>query len=87
MGDEIWIPSDLNKSREIYYKLKDPAPEYRRFHEGFLWVANLTKFFVNYLNFLDEQDELVTLQYFRARFFQYLVLKHGGEQCFQEWHQ
>lgn len=45
VGDQLWILSKLNESlgRKIYYKLRLPAPEYRRFHTPFLWIADLAK--------------------------------------------
>ncbi|KAF4332758.1 DNA (cytosine-5-)-methyltransferase, partial [Fusarium beomiforme] len=39
--DKIWIRSELNSEREMYYRLNRPAKEYRRFFDPFLWVADL----------------------------------------------
>ncbi|KAF4904557.1 DNA (cytosine-5)-methyltransferase 1B [Colletotrichum fructicola] len=55
IGREIWIRSKMNTKaadrgkEDVYYRLKNPSPEYRRFHMGFIWVANLGKHVADYL--------------------------------------
>lgn len=48
IGDHIWIRSTFLTKSDIYYRMKTPAPEYARFHYGFLWLPNLAKHFVDY---------------------------------------
>ncbi|KAM3499563.1 hypothetical protein MY10362_007190 [Beauveria mimosiformis] len=42
--DNIWIQSEENATSDVYYKLGSPAPEYKRFFELFVWVADLAKY-------------------------------------------
>ncbi|KAM3552277.1 hypothetical protein ARSEF4850_007463 [Beauveria asiatica] len=50
--DNIWIRSEENATSDVYYKLASPAPEYKRFFELFVWVADLAKYFVDFLTFM-----------------------------------
>ncbi|KAF2237298.1 S-adenosyl-L-methionine-dependent methyltransferase [Viridothelium virens] len=46
---EICIQSTAGASKNIWYSLGEPAEEYRRYHEAFLWIAEFAKHFVDYL--------------------------------------
>ncbi|KND89375.1 DNA (cytosine-5)-methyltransferase PliMCI [Tolypocladium ophioglossoides CBS 100239] len=45
----LWLQSELNRKRTIYYRLGQPVREYARFFKPLLWVADLAKHFVDYL--------------------------------------
>ncbi|RDL31841.1 uncharacterized protein BP5553_09243 [Venustampulla echinocandica] len=83
----IWIKSAYNsKTRsEIYYHLKKPAPEYARFHDGFLWLANLAKHFVDYSQQCGENQ--VSVFKFRDDFSQWICEHHGESPDFRDWYQ
>lgn len=78
---KIWIQSNRSKNQGIWYELGEPSSEYRRFHEPFLWVADFTKLFVDYL--LDH--ERVEIQNFRSHFYKWIRSQHRGAIGFQHW--
>ncbi|KAB8293434.1 hypothetical protein EYC80_007749 [Monilinia laxa] len=83
----IWLQSDLNTRTEIYYRLKTPTSEYTRFHIGFLWLANLSKHFVDYSLACQEQRKEVSIHNFRSDFAQWGRKIHAGSEKFQSWYQ
>ncbi|KAJ9148477.1 DNA (Cytosine-5)-methyltransferase 1 [Pleurostoma richardsiae] len=85
VGDQIWIRSRYNKDREIYYRLKNPAIEYARFHKPFLWVADLAKHFVDYCEAMTEKGRNVTILDFRSNFSQWLKKAHKNSPSFRAW--
>ncbi|KAI1080410.1 S-adenosyl-L-methionine-dependent methyltransferase [Whalleya microplaca] len=88
VGDQIWIRSELNEKRgkEIYYKLKSPSVEYIRFHEPFLWIADLAKHVIDYCNHLEEEGKRAVLDDFKSRFSIWARRKHPRSAVFQRWH-
>ncbi|WQF78421.1 Putative BAH domain, C-5 cytosine methyltransferase, DNA methylase, C-5 cytosine-specific, active [Colletotrichum destructivum] len=91
VGSDIWIRSDLNAKRlsrghkDICYRLKNPAKEYKRFHSGFLWIADLAKHVVDYLEEAHEENRDVNFQDFRSDFSTWLSQKHEGSLAFSRW--
>jgi DNA (cytosine-5)-methyltransferase 1 len=83
--DDIWIQSPLNADREIYYRLGQPAKEYRRFLEPFLWVADLGKHFVDFMQVMGEKRKRVTISHFRGAFIAWLKSIHGDAPMFLRW--
>ncbi|KAI1377972.1 S-adenosyl-L-methionine-dependent methyltransferase [Hypoxylon crocopeplum] len=88
VGDQIWIRSTLNERNdsEIYYKLISPAPEYARFFEPFLWIADLAKHVLDYCDHLKEKGRRAVLHDFRSQFSIWLVQKHSMSPVFERWH-
>ncbi|KZL75711.1 DNA methyltransferase Dim-2, partial [Colletotrichum tofieldiae] len=93
VGSEIWIRSSLNvaiargKGPDVYYRLKRPSIEYRRYHTGFLWVADLAKHVVDYLSAALDEKRRVVFQDFRSDFNAWLVKKHEDSEVFSQWRQ
>lgn len=83
---DIWIQSDLNtKSKsKIYYRLTTPSSEYERFHEGFVWLANLAKHFVD---FCEACQHPVSIRHFRSDFYTWLEDTHRSSSRFWSWYQ
>ncbi|KAI1821618.1 S-adenosyl-L-methionine-dependent methyltransferase [Xylaria intraflava] len=88
VGDQIWILSELNEylGREIYYKLGSPAPEYRRFHVPFLWIADLGKHVIDYCEHRRDQNERAILYDFKSKFSAWLLSKHQFSVTFDKWY-
>ncbi len=82
VGSEIWIQSVLGQESDVWYRLRSPAPEYDRFHRPFLWVADLAKHAIDFMN----QHRRVSLFRFRSQFFDWLRAVHGLSDVFQSWH-
>ncbi|KAF4865613.1 DNA (cytosine-5)-methyltransferase 1B [Colletotrichum siamense] len=89
VGQEIWIQSQMNtKYKEgVYYRLKSPSPEYRRFHMGFMWVADLSKHVVDYLSAAVDAGRRVLFREFRSDFSAWLLKHHGASEAFTRWRQ
>ncbi|KAK4161823.1 hypothetical protein QBC43DRAFT_346297 [Cladorrhinum sp. PSN259] len=85
VGDQIWVRSHLNASKEIYYKLGKPAIEYERFHVAFLWIADLAKHAADYSGWLIEEGREVALESFRKDFLEWLLKQHGNHHEFLQW--
>lgn len=86
VGDQMWICSLHNSRRNIYYKLKNPSLEYTRYHENFIWVADLAKHVVDFCTHLLKQDRGVTIHLFKEDFSAWLKATHQTNTSFQKWH-
>lgn len=83
--DHIWIKSCANTRSNVYYRLKEPHPHYKRYHDGYLWLANLSKHFVDYALEVAESGDKVSIHNFRRDFADWVEKKHGESVSFQEW--
>ncbi|KAK5995535.1 DNA (cytosine-5)-methyltransferase 1A-like protein [Cladobotryum mycophilum] len=83
--DHIWLRSTLNASRNIYYRLCQPAREYRRFFNPFMWVADLAKHFVDFLKVMGDSKRKVTILHFRSMFATWLRKTHKNAPDFLAW--
>jgi DNA (cytosine-5)-methyltransferase 1 len=84
VDSNIWIQSNVNRESNIWYLLKSPSREYFRFHEKFLWLADLAKHFVDYSQ---ASDGAVSIRDFRSSFSEWLQLVHTESIEFQNWYQ
>ncbi|KAH8903221.1 hypothetical protein BR93DRAFT_918455 [Coniochaeta sp. PMI_546] len=87
VGDQIWIRSKTNGRKEIYYKLKNPATEYERFHTPFIWIADLAKHVVDFCDYMTRRNQVVILRDFQQRFLTWLKKTHKKSPAFRQWHQ
>ena len=78
----ICIQSPQAERNDVWYQLGKPSEEYKRFYWPFLWLAQFTKYFVDYL--LETYD--VTLGHFRSSFFNWLQIRFGKSTSFSKWH-
>ncbi|KAF2487060.1 S-adenosyl-L-methionine-dependent methyltransferase [Neohortaea acidophila] len=78
----VCIQSLMTKKTNIWYRLGRPAAEYKRFYDPFLYVAQFTKYFVEYLL---QSERLVTIDDFRRNFFAWLFVGNSSQPCFQAW--
>ncbi|KAH8661624.1 hypothetical protein BGZ60DRAFT_530574 [Tricladium varicosporioides] len=83
VGGNIWLQSYYNSDTNVYYKLKSPASEYHRFHEGFLWLADFAKHFVDYSQARGRNG--VSVFDFRSDFSTWIKKKHSESREFQNW--
>ncbi len=81
VGKNLWIQSRLGRTLDIWYCLKAPAAQYKRFYEPFLWMADLAKHLVDYMY----HHKRVFLRHLHSRFHQWLQDMHGAEEHFQQW--
>ena len=81
VGSSIWCQSHAGESLNLWYCLRRPSAHYERFHEPFLWLADLAKHLVDYLN----SHELVSLKDLKESFYAWLVNTHGNDIDFQQW--
>lgn len=81
VGPYIWIQSIQGTMFDVWYCLKTPAVEYQRYHEPFVWMADLAKHVVDYLKTHQE----VTLFHFRRRFHEWLHGLYATDVCARRW--
>ena len=81
VGPDIWIQSVESEKCAIWYRLRTPALEYRRYHEPFLWMADLAKHVVDFFS----TDSRVTLYHFREAFYDWLKGLYGSDVQVDQW--
>lgn len=97
VGDQLWVLSRLNETKnkfhgqasrgtDIYYQLKNPATEYARFHNAFLWVADLAKHVVDFCEYKIESGSNVSIHHFREDFARWLRKTHRQSPHFLKWY-
>lgn len=77
----IWIQSVCGKENDVWYCLENPTPEYRRYHDAFLWLADFAKHLIDFMY----NTERVSLSMLRANFYAWLQDIHGHDLAFQQW--
>lgn len=82
VGPEIWIQSVRGRNSSVWYRLGSPAPEYQRYHQPFLWVADLAKHVIDFMN----EHNRISIFHFRSQFSNWLSAVHGSSDIFQSWH-
>jgi DNA (cytosine-5)-methyltransferase 1 len=71
-------------AHDIWYRLNKPTKAYARHHDPFLWVAQLAK---HVLDYLDEQPRAsVGLEHFRSKFQQWLATRFLAHKAFNVWY-
>ncbi|KAH6851486.1 hypothetical protein BKA58DRAFT_395043 [Alternaria rosae] len=73
-----------DKQYDIWYRLAKPAPGYKDFQRSFLWVAQLGKHIIDYVD--SQTVGSVGLNDFHEDFYQWLPLRFGQCADFQQWH-
>lgn len=86
VGDQMWIRSSHNNRRQVYYQLKRPSLEYARYHEKFVWVADLAKHVHDFCEYLLGQGRHVSIHSFKHNFSTWLQAIHGEHLDFQRWY-
>lgn len=81
VGNDIWIQSLKGRRSDVWYRLRTAAKEYQRFHQPFLWIADLAKHVVTFVMAHKE----VTLCDFQQRFYKSLQTMYGLDGRFVSW--
>jgi DNA (cytosine-5)-methyltransferase 1 len=79
-----YVQSELaakDKNYEIWYRLKQPTPQYQTFQDTFLWVAQLGKHVIDYM-----EGSSRSLNCFRANFHLFLTKRFSKNCDFEKWH-
>ncbi|MBE3045366.1 DNA cytosine methyltransferase, partial [Candidatus Bathyarchaeota archaeon] len=87
VNGQIWIRSSRNEvlGQELYYKLGQPSKCYSRYFDKFVWISNLAKYFVDYLEECLEQDKSVCIHDFREAFLETTAARHQESPAFNRW--
>ncbi|KAL6721275.1 hypothetical protein ACLMJK_000377 [Lecanora helva] len=80
---DLWIQSHHSKRFNVWYRLRTPAQEYKRYHKPFLWMAELAKHVVDYLSLCHG----VTLDHFQQKFGNWLEEKYPMDNFIHQWKQ
>lgn len=83
VGSDIWMQSVCGRryGDDIWYRLCDPSPNYKPYHENFLWIADFGKHFIDFLS----ARNTVTLIDFKTDFSVWLKQVHGTDLGFCNW--
>lgn len=81
----VWLQSALNRHRNIYYRLGSPAKEYSRFFQPSLWVADLAKHFVDFLQTIEDCKRKVSIYLLRSIFYTWMERTHQKAPAFLAW--
>ncbi|KAL1899164.1 hypothetical protein Sste5346_003086 [Sporothrix stenoceras] len=81
----ISIRSLLNAGREIYYRLGQPSVVYARFYNPYVWVADLGKHFIDFVDKVTDRDRDVRISHFRRQFSKWLRKTHGKSPAVAAW--
>jgi DNA (cytosine-5)-methyltransferase 1 len=79
----IWIQSIVGEDKGIWYTVSKPHSSYQRYHNAFLWVAELGKHFIDYIS----EFPGATFHDFRrpSRFRDWLFRHHHSSADFRRW--
>lgn len=90
-SDDPWVVAYIQSTRasqdadyDIWFKLHRPSPGYKRYHELFMWVAQLAKHVIDYIE--DHPAHLIELDSFKARFHKWITRRFARQTDFQKWH-
>ncbi|KAI4097082.1 MAG: hypothetical protein LQ344_000491 [Seirophora lacunosa] len=83
VGSDIWVQSVAGRGSHVWYRLIRATPEYARYHEAFLWLADLAKHIIDYLQ--THEREKARLRDFKDTFASWLQAIHGTDQDFRRW--
>ncbi|KAE9981414.1 hypothetical protein EG327_006222 [Venturia inaequalis] len=85
--DDIWIQSQFcaRSKNQTFYRIRQPRSEYSRYHEAFLWVADLGKHFVDFLQENTDNKRSVHLSHFESEFHGWITQNHGKSIQVQQW--
>lgn len=81
----IWLETDCSTACKGFYRLDKPAPEYERFFKPFMWLADLTKHFVDFIDRRHDDRSRVSIHDFQEGFSNWLERTHGSSAKFQVW--
>ncbi|CAG8478464.1 10972_t:CDS:10 [Ambispora leptoticha] len=76
----IWFRS--SKDKNLWYRLKNPHPEYEKIFQVFHWKATLAKYFIDYL---DSSSEEIRLSDFKSNFHSWLNKNCAGDEAYEKW--
>ncbi|KAF4554688.1 Hypothetical protein D9617_4g004430 [Elsinoe fawcettii] len=77
----ISVQSERGSCRDVWYRLASPSDEYRRYHDAYLWVADLAKYVVDYLM----EHQTITLEHFHGDFYNWLCQVQSKTRYVQKW--
>jgi DNA (cytosine-5)-methyltransferase 1 len=78
---KMWVQTDQAKVNNVWYRLRNPAPEYARYYSPFVWIAMFSKHFVDYL----VNHPNVELRDFKLDFQKWIFQHHHTSIHFREW--
>ena len=78
---DVWVQSNDARKSNVWYRLRTPAAEYKRYHQPFLWMAELAKLTVDFLS----THEDVELAQFQQSFNVWLQEVYGTDDFISRW--
>ncbi|KIX00707.1 uncharacterized protein Z518_09772 [Rhinocladiella mackenziei CBS 650.93] len=79
---QVWIMTEESRKVNHWYRLKAPSKEYTKMWSDFIWLSNLNKYVIDYLEINSETG--VSLADFKGKFWAWLKSLHGDN--ISAWH-
>ncbi|CAG8609301.1 11786_t:CDS:10 [Ambispora gerdemannii] len=79
----IWFKSLRDKN--LWYRLKNPHPEYEKIFQVFYWKATLSKYFIDYIDFRTFSNEEVRFSDFKSNFYIWLNETWTDDEIYEKW--
>jgi site-specific DNA-cytosine methylase len=83
-AESIWVQTTESKKKSYWYLLRGPSKAYEPYWSSFLWLADFTKYFIDFLHVNLAAGVSVCLKAFGACFWKWLKELHGTK--ISEWH-
>lgn len=77
----IWIQSQYLEGTKWFYRLGNPSSRYSKMYSAFLWISDLTKHFIGYL----QEIVTVTLENFETYFHDWFFREHSTSTVVEKW--
>ncbi|ETI24813.1 hypothetical protein G647_04183 [Cladophialophora carrionii CBS 160.54] len=80
----IWVLTTEGQKRHYWYKLRTPSKAYERYWSSYLWLADFTKYFIDFLHVNLATGVSVCLRAFESSFWTWVKEVHGSK--VSDWH-
>ncbi|EXJ60353.1 hypothetical protein A1O7_04505 [Cladophialophora yegresii CBS 114405] len=74
----IWVMTMEGRKKHYWYRLRTPSKAYERYWSSYLWLANFTKYFVDFLHINLATGVSVCLRTFESSFWTWVKEVHGA---------
>lgn len=80
--NDVSIQTAQSARASVWYKLCKPAQEYNRYHDIFLWIADLAKYVID---FMSESEVPIGLHHFRQEYMSWSQRAYGHSPVYRQW--
>ena len=85
-GDKVWIRTIVSSRYNVWYRLRNPAPEYVDYYRPFLWMLDLAKHLIDFLTLQRTGRWRIQDFFYQRKFCRWLEQNHNGSPEFRKWY-